>query len=263
MLRFMFFALAAVASFQPASAQQAPTPQAPSPQIARLDGLLAAKDYKQLGEIIGNVSTQDELWTDLGWLKDRMMGGESAFVTMLYARLLWNASLHLPAAEQHNLKQTAAMATLYAYSAIQIDGTRCGDRTAPAHRMQQLMGWNPDVWRFLAGLTEAERATVLMLVPLLESRTAAKRDAQGDVEFLCRAGMEETSYNLTHGSAREVPALPGQIGRQIQLSGDGKYKPSERPEAERVPDVLKRRAELPKVLAEQVASLAALKPVAK
>jgi hypothetical protein len=226
-------------------------------QPAALDALLAAKDYKKLGATIQSISTREELRSDLDWLKNKMMSGETAYVTMLYARELWEVSDRVPPEQQSQLKQTAAMATLYAYAAIQIDGTRCGDRTAPTHRLDQLVSWNPQVWPFIASLPEGDKSIVLKLVPLLERRTAARRDKQGDVEFLCRAGLEETSYNLTHGGSREVAAKPGQIGRQIELYGDGKYKPSERPLAEWKAEAETRRGALPATLAAQVARLSA------
>ena len=226
----------------------------PSHQPAALDAVLAAKDYKKLGMTIQSVSRREDLRSDLDWLKAKMMAGETAWVTMLYARLLWAASEGLPPETQSQLKQTAGMATLYAYAAIQIDGTRCGDRSAPAHRLQQLMAWNPEMWPFIASLPEADRSTVLKLVPLLERRTAVQRDQHGDVEFLCRAGLEETSYNLQHGGSREVAARPGQIGRQVELYGDGKYKPSERPLAEWKAEAARRRAALPAALAAQFTS---------
>jgi hypothetical protein len=98
------------------------------------------------------------------------------------------------------------------------------------------------------------------LVPLLERRTAARRDEQGDVAFLCRTGLEETSYNLQHGGSREVAARPGQIGRQIELYGDGKYKPSERPPAEWKAEAERRRTALPGTIATEVATLSVSKP---
>jgi hypothetical protein len=101
---------------------------------------------------------------------------------------------------------------------------------------------------------------IVKLVPLLERRTAARRDEQGDVEFLCRSGLEETSYNLQHGGSREVAARPGQIGRQIELYGDGKYKPSERPQAEWKAEAERRRTALPGTIAAEVATLSASKP---
>jgi len=231
----------------------------PSHQPAALDALLRTKDYKMLGETIQTANRPQDVQSDLDWLAQKMMSGETAWITMLYARSLWAAADRTPPALRNQLRQTAVMATLYARAAIQIDGARCGDRTAPVHRLEQLAGWNREVWTFLASLPEADRSTILKLVPLLEKRTAFRRDQQGDVDFLCRAGLEETSYNLQHGGSREVPAKPGQIGRQIELYGDGKYKPSERPQTEWKAEAERRRAELPAELAKQVAGLSALR----
>ena len=232
----------------------------PTHQPAALEAVLATKDYKKLGATILSVSRPEDLRSDLDWLKDKMMSGQTAWVTILYARLLWSASENLAPETQSQLKQTAAMATLYAYAAIQIDGERCGDRSAPAHRLQQLMAWNPDIWPFIGSLPETDRSMIVKLVPLLERRTAARRDEQGDVEFLCRSGLEETTYSLQHGGSREVAARPGQIGRQIELYGDGKYKPSERPLAEWKAEAETRRAALPGTIAAEVATLSASKP---
>lgn len=222
---------------------------------AVLDALLAAKDYKKLGTTIQSANRAADVRSDLDWLKDKMMSGETAYVTMLYARSLWTVSERVPERTQVQLRETAAMATLYAYAAIQIDGTRCGDRSAPAHRIQQLSAWNPEIWPFIGSLPEADKTMILKLVPALERHSAVKRDRQGDVEFLCRAGLEETTYDLQHGGSREVAPKPGQIGRQVELYGDGKYKPSERPEAEWKPEAERRRAALPASLAAQISGL--------
>src|SRR3954470_17430970 len=127
-------------------------------QPAALDRLLAAHDYNSLGARIAGVRRQADLVSDLDWLKARMLEGNSAFVTMLYSRLLWVATEGLPDAPKSELRQTALMAAFYALAAIQIDGTRCGDRSAPGHRADQLMmEWNPQIWRFAATLTPEQR----------------------------------------------------------------------------------------------------------
>lgn len=246
-------ALAAPAPVAPVAPADVSADHAP----AALDALLAARDYVALGARIAQVSKQPDLVSDLDWLKNRTLEGNSAFVTMLYSRLLWVAAGGLPDEPKRQWRQTAAMMTLYAYSAIAVDGSRCGDRSAPANRVQQLMAWNPEVWPFIASLTEEERQTLVTIAVAIEARTAPRRDEIGDVDFLCRSGMEETQYNLTHGTAREVPPAPGMIGRQVVLSGDGKYKPSERPEAERAAAAAEKRAALPSALAQMVAGFAA------
>jgi hypothetical protein len=189
-----------------------------------------------------------------------MLEGNSAFIAMLYSRLLWVAGSGLPEGPRRNLQQTALMASLYAYAAIGIDGMRCGDRSAPSHRREQLLSeWNPPIWRFAAELTLEERSAVTGLAVVIEQRTAERRDAVGDVDFLCRSGLEETSYNLSHGTQREEPPLPGQIGRRIVLTGDGKYVPSERSEAQWRKDAAAARAALPAELSGLLGALAGTK----
>jgi hypothetical protein len=261
--------LAAFAALSLAAAPPAPTPASTADetavsadhQPAALDRLLAAHDYNTLGARIAGVRRQADLTSDLDWLKARMLEGNSAFVTMLYSRLLWVAAGGLPEEPKSQLGQTALMAAFYALAAIRVDGSRCGDRSAPGHRADQLMmEWNPEIWRFAATLTPAQRETILKVAVGIEAKTAARRDAVGDVDFLCRAGMEEMSYNLQHGTQKEAPPAPGQIGRTIVLTGDGKYVPSQRPEAEWRKDAAAARAALPAELGQLMAALAAPAP---
>lgn len=230
-----------------AAVAQPSAPPEPVPtqhQPTNLDRLLDTKDYVTLGKTIQSVSRASDAKSDLDWLKARMMEGNSAFVTMLYSRLLWDVSANFPDEPKAELRQTAAMTTLYAYAAITVDGERCGDRSAVSHRTDQLMTGNPEIWPFIRSLSSEQREMIVKVAVMLETHTASRRDAIGDVEFLCRAGLEETAYNLRHGTAREVPTPAGGFGKTIELSGDGKYKPSERPEAEWRAAAEKRRSAL-------------------
>jgi len=241
----------------PASAQVAP-----AHQPAALDALLAAKDYRALTTTIRSGSTQEEVKSDLDWLRAKLMSGESAIVSMLYARLLWDSSGELPAEPKSKLRQTAAFAILYAFATIQIDGARCGDQTAPGHRTAQLVEMIPDLQAFVAGLSKEERNAIVAAVVEIEQFTAARRDQQGDVTLLCSGGMEEIAYNLDHGSTREMPEKPGGF-RHIEVSGDGKYKPSERPEAEWKPEAARERAKLPESIAKLVSDMSENSPPAE
>src|SRR3954451_10822198 len=95
-----------------------PSQVSPDHQPAALDAVLAVKDYEKLGATILSPTRSEDLRSDLDWLKDKMMSGESAYVTMLYARVLWDVSEGLPQQAQSQLRETAAMATLYAYAAM-------------------------------------------------------------------------------------------------------------------------------------------------
>jgi len=250
------------ASAQPLPARPAAPPREVSAdhRPARLEILLDAKDYEALAETIRDVSRQDDLMSDLDWLRAKMLEGRSAFVTMLYSRLLWVAAGGLPEHERGLMRQTAAMTTLYAYGAIRIDGTRCGDLSAPSRRTEQLLTWNPEIWPFIRSLSPQDREQLLTVAVAVERRTAARRDSAGDVDFLCRYGLEETSHNMSRGSAREVPTPRGGIGRTIEVTGDGSYRPSETPESERQPRRAALRASLAADLANLVGAMTAPPP---
>jgi hypothetical protein len=146
---------ALVAAASPA-AGQAPKPSLAEPgaeRAARLSALLAAEDYMTLGRMIREPITEADVRIDLDWLKDRLLEGNSAWIAMLYAKLLWSVSDRSPPEAAGGLRQTAVMASLYAYAAIGIDGARCGDRSAPSNRLDQLMGWEGRIWPFLTEMT--------------------------------------------------------------------------------------------------------------
>jgi hypothetical protein len=247
-----------------AALAQAPAPTvAPAPadsRSQRLSQLAAARDYVGLGALVTNPTAEADARTDLDWMKVRLLEGDSAYIAMLYAKLLWMVSDKSPPQDAPALRETAAMALLYAHAAIAVDGTRCGDRSAPSRRQEQLMAWQPAVWPFIAALPPERRQRLVDVAVAIEQRTAARRDAQGDVEFLCRYGMEETSYNLAHGRAREVPTPRGGFGRTVELKGDGKFRPSlEKDEVWR-PRARSERASLRASLSALVDAMAAAGP---
>lgn len=252
-MRYLIVA-AALAYAAPATAQVLP-----ADRPAALDALLAAKDYHALTATIRNGSTQEKLKSDLDWLRAKLVSGESALVSMLYARLLWDSSSEFPAQPKKGFRQTASFAILYAYATIQIDGSRCGDPSAPSRRADQLVMMIPEFRPFFAALSEAERAAIGDRVVEIEQSTAERRDQQGDVKFLCSGGMEEMAYNLENGSSRELPAT-SDGWKRIEVTGNGTYKPSERPEAEWKAEAARQRAALPATIAEAIAALSAEPP---
>jgi len=247
-MRFVLVA-ALLAATSPASSQVVATHQP-----AALDALLAAGDYAALATTIRSRTTPDDLGADLDWLRAKMLAGESAFVSMLYARMLWDSSATLPPPRQRAVRTNAAFAILYAHAAITIDGTRCGDPSAPGHKEAQLGMMIPELLPFLATLTKAERQSLAETVWKVERDTAARRDRQGDVKFLCSGGMDEMAHNLDHGTSRELPEKPGGW-RHVEVTADGTYRPRERPEAEWKALAARHRAELPRTMAEMVEAL--------
>lgn len=223
----------------------AATAQSPSGHVAKLDAALAAQDYKRLSDImLAPAQAPQDSVAALDWAKDRWLAGSSAAVPFVYSRLLWSMAGGSTDPRADGLKQTAVAALLYVIGTTAIDGTRCGDRSAPADRRLRIMSAGRDVLAFGAQMSPNAREQAVFVATAIERKTAAVRSTQGDAQFLCRYGIEETTHNLRNGTAKARAPKPGEFGRQVELTGDGKYVPSVRPEAIWRPEAEKARATL-------------------
>lgn len=217
----------------------------PADHVAKLDAALAAQDYKKLSDaMLDRAQSPRDMMAALDWAGKQWMAGSSAAVPFVYSRLLWSMANGDPDPRAAGLKQTAVAALLYVIGTTGIDGARCGDRSAPADRRLRIMSMGRDLLAHAAQLPPEEREQMVFVATAIEQKTAAVRDQKGDAQFLCRYGMEETTYNLRSGTAKERPAKPGELGRQIDLTGDGNFVPSVRPEAIWRPEATKARANL-------------------
>lgn len=195
--------------------------------LETLESLLADKKYLELRKIIFNPKTPDEFSESLDWLQGNWFEGNSALIPVIYAIMLWKITENSPNnAEKQNLRSTAVASMLYFYGVIGIDGARCGDYTALVNRRDQFPTIIPDLFKYIMTMSPAEKNIVVEVAVGVEARTAARRDEIGDVEFLCAGGLEQIRYGLKNGTTKEVPAKPGQIGRQILVDDGGKYKPT-------------------------------------
>lgn len=223
----------------------AATGPSPADHVAKLDAALAAQEYQQLSDVmLDRTQSPQASVAALDWAKKRWMAGTSAAVPFVYSRLLWAMADGSSDPRANGLKQTAVAAWLYVVGTTGIDGARCGDRTAPADRRLRIISMGRDLLAYGAQLPPNEREQAVFVATAIEQRTAAVRDQQGDAQFLCRYGMEETTYNLRNGTAKERAPKPGELGRRIELTGDGKYTPSTRPEAIWRPEAEAARATL-------------------
>lgn len=223
----------------------AATAQSPTDHVGKLDAALAAQDYKKLSDVmLDRTQSPQQSVAALDWAQKRWMAGSSAAVPFVYSRLLWSMANGASDPRADGLKQTAVAAWLYVVGVTAIDGARCADRSAPGDRRLRIMAAGRELLAYGAQLPPTEREQVIFVATAMEQRTAVVRDKQGDVNFLCRYGMDEISYNLRNGGAKERLAKPGEFGRQIELSGDGKYVPPTLPEVAWRPQAEKARATL-------------------
>ncbi len=223
----------------------AATALTPADHVAKLDAALAAQDYERLSDVmLDRAQSPADSMAALDWAKSRWMAGSSAAVPFVYSRLLWSMAEGSSDPRAAGLKQTAVAALLYVIGTTAIDGARCGDRSAPADRRLRIISAGRDLLAHGAQLPANEREQVTFVATAIEQRTAAVRDQRGDAQFLCRYGMEEIMHNLRNGTAKERAARLGELGRQIELTGDGKYSPSTRPEVIWRPEAEKARTAL-------------------
>lgn len=219
---------------------------------AALNEMIEKRDYKVFSERVFAPRSAEEARSTLDWMKEQWFAGNSSIVPMFYANLLWRISEKFPADVQAGTRGTAAAAILYTYGVTFIDGARCGDQTAPAHRRDQLATFIPGFWSAIKTYPLEQRHQMVEIAVRMESRTATVRDSRGDVEFLCVNGMEEMTYNLKHGRVEERTQGPGEIGRQMAVIGDGSYRPSLRDEKVWRPIAAKAREDLPVMLLQLV-----------
>lgn len=193
---------------------------------SKLEKAVASEEWLELGTLLKNPADRQEFDNDLMWLQRKTFAGSSAFLSLSYGAGLWHmASAISDEPQKRQVQGTALAMHLYAIALVNIDGPQCVDKTAPLHRMDQLMSYTPGIWDFAASMSDAERAQVMQIVLVLEQKTAAKRLESGDANFLCRDGMSQIAFGLANGTTKEVESQPGQFGRQINVDDGGKYKP--------------------------------------
>jgi hypothetical protein len=196
------------------------------PREARLERLVSAEDWLELGKMLKSPKDQPEFDADLMWLRQKTLDGKSAFLSLAYGSGLWNmASAITDQSQKRAIQSTALLMHLYAISATNIDGAQCADKTAPSNRMEEIMRYTPGIWDFAASLSNEERSQIVDYVVEVEQTTAPKRLASGDARFLCMGGMSQMSFGLANGTTREVPPEAGQFGRQMKVDDGGKYVP--------------------------------------
>lgn len=193
---------------------------------SKMENLLAAEDWFELGKLLKNPKDQTEFDADLMWLQRKTFEGKSAFLSLSYGAGLWYvASAISDENQKRQVQSTSLLIHLYAIAASNIDGAQCVDRTAPQNRIEQIMRYTPEIWTFAASLSDEERTQKVNYVVEVDKTTAEKPLETGDANFLCKGGMSQITFGLANGTTREVAPEPSQFGRQIKVDDGGKFKP--------------------------------------
>src|SRR5208337_4336523 len=147
----------------------------------------------------------------LHWMKTKLVSSGSYLIALLYARDLWLVGSAVPAADPNkDLRISSGAVTLYVYAIITIDGQKCEDRSAPAHRLDQLFQARKETLNYVKALPEDLKTKVINLAVSLEAKTAA---ARRDDDLVCRDGMAQIRAGLDHGVKHDAPTPPGQVGK--------------------------------------------------
>jgi hypothetical protein len=235
----------------PPGLAKTPQPQLPA-NAAELDALLRQKKYLELRQALLRTNRADEVMLNINWEKSKLMGGASAFINFVYAHDLWRVAASLPGGQAAGLKETAVLMLLYAYELIAIDGLKCQDVSAPAHRRDQLLTLYPQTWKHIADLSDDRIAAVVRTALAMENSIAPMR---GDDDFLCRDGLDETQEALARNGDKplaELPTPPGQFGRTKVVPSNPDYKPKFLPKEIWTTKQAEVRAAMPRQLSQLV-----------
>jgi hypothetical protein len=219
-----------------------------APGEGDLDSLLAAKDWNKLSTALSRPDRDEK--KSLDWMKAKLLSGGWYLVSVLYARDLWSISTQARVDDpEKDLRLTAGMVALYSAAVILVDGSKCDDQTAPAHRMDQLLQARAATLTFMKQQPPATKQKAIELAVALEAKTAA---ARGSDDLLCRDGMAQIRAGLERGTQHPVPTAPGAVGKSVAVEAPPDWRPTILPEQDYVPKQEAARAKLKATLAQFV-----------
>jgi hypothetical protein len=220
----------------------------PAPGDGDLDSLLAAKDWNKLATALSRPDRDEKV--SLDWMKAKLLSGGWYLVSVLYARDLWSIGTQTKVDDpQKDLRLTAGMVTLYTAAVILVDGSKCDDQTAPAHRMDQLLQARAATLAFMKEQPPATKQKAIELAVALEAKTAA---ARGSDDLVCRDGMAQIRAGLERGTQHPVPTAPGAVGKSVAVEAPPDWRPTILSEQDYAPKQEAVRAKLKPTLAQFV-----------
>lgn len=195
------------------------------PSDAQLDALLTARDWNRLGAALNSSRAPEWGLHRMNWFQSRLDAGGGSFLGFMYIRDLWgygNAAKNDDPAKDTRL--TAGMIWLYTYELIAIDGAKCEDRTAPAHRVEQLSTTEPNrsVLAYLKAKPPDLKDQVIGVAIAFERKTAPLRKED---DLICRDGLEQMQAGIAAGTTHDVPTPAGGYGKTVAVEAPPGYAP--------------------------------------
>jgi hypothetical protein len=230
-----------------------PDMPAPGPYEARLDELLAGRDFAGLTDAaLHDVTDEEAAVRALNWLQAQQVAhGGSVYIALVYSALLWKVADSVPEPQRHGLLQTAGGELMVARWLIQAEGFQCADTSAPGARLASLDDQVPEVAQYVASAPEADKRQMKNFALTIVLKTF--RNRQNDV-WLCSAGIGYyNKYFAKHPDAvGKETTVPGTPGKTVVLPAD----PSLLPDFVAFPDWKARR----RAVLDQLAKQAGVKP---
>jgi hypothetical protein len=226
LVRFVvgFSMLVGLLGLEPGFAQVlAPSKTASLPQNDQLDALLAARKWNDLSEALRAARDSASVGRMLDWLRARIDAGGGFMLTFVYALKLWQVgNLAKNDDPMHDLRISSGFITMYSYELIVIDGAKCGDRSAPSHRLDQLFMSNGAALAYLKGRPDDFKAKLVEGAIAMEKKTAPWRPLD---DLLCRDGLEQMQAGIKAGTTHEVPNTTGHFGKTVAVETPPGWEP--------------------------------------
>ena len=184
---------------------------------------MTARSWNRLGDALSQPGSIEDGWKRLNWLKTRVENGAGFFVAILYARDLWAiGNLQKVDNPALDLRESAAVISLYTYELIVIDGVKCQDRSAPRNHLTQLFKSRAAALTFLKQQPPELKSKMVDLAIGLEQKTAPLRT---DDDLICRGGMAQMKAGLDRHLQQQAPTPDGQIGNTVAVAPPPDWSP--------------------------------------
>jgi hypothetical protein len=192
------------------------------PSNERLDAMVAAKRWNELADVLAPAEGEDFV-RKLDWLKTKVDAGGGLPLVLVYMQSLWDAGRSNPNADpDKDLRVTAALMLLYTYALIGVDGVKCEDVSAPAHRLDQVLEMDAPILKFLKARPQKLKDKLVAGVIGYEKFTAPLRK---DDDVLCRGGLHEMMAGFESGTTHQEPTTTGQAGQSYVVEAPPGYAP--------------------------------------
>lgn len=203
---------------------QTPARASALPSDAELDALVAARNWGGLSTALSQAADGESLMRKLEWLRSRIPAGGPSLLGFTAIRDTWKVGVNVKEPDPNkDFRITAGMLTLYTYEIILIDGAKCEDQTAPAHRVEQPLKFGGPALAYLKTQSNEFVAYTVDSAIALEKKTATLRKED---DLLCRDGMEQMKAGMERGKQHEVTTPSVDIGKTIAVEAPRNWAPT-------------------------------------